>query len=445
MKKAFHILITMLIMGIALASCTKAPYLTLTGSRSLSFKDSGGSENISFTCNRAWTVSSSESWVKVSPANGEANESGIKVSISCDANTSYDARTATVTIRCEELSETISISQDTNYGLMSNPTTFNLTNEAQTINVEVKANVEYDVAIDDAAKDWISQVGTKALSSTKISFSIAKNETYDNREGKITIQEKGGSLSQVITVKQSQTDEIILSDNEYNIDGDEQDIEIEVSSNIQYSVEIDEAASAWLTHAETKALNKSTVVLHASQNDGAPRHGKVLIKHPDGSIEREAQVYQKTALVKFEDDNFKGYCVSNFDVDGDGEISMLEAINIKNIDFSRYRDLWITSLRGVEAFKSLETFAAFRYDILKITSADFSSNKALKELYLDSPLEKLDIPETGILKALYLVRTQFESLDLSKQASLEEIYVSGKNLKNLNIKSNSKLNVMCVH
>ena len=281
MKKAIYFIGLAFALLLAAASCQKAPFLTFNGQKSFTFKDTGGSETITFSCNRVWTAKSSESWVTVSPAQGDANEEGVRVTITCAANTTYDPRNATVTIMSEGLTETISVSQDTNYGLLSDPTTFNLTNAAQTIEVEVKANVEYSIAIDDACKDWISQAGTKALSSTKLSFNIAANEGYDDREGKITISQKGSSTSvqpQVITVKQSQTNGLFITTPEYALSNESHDLTIEVKANVSYEVtpEVD-----WIKYeaSSTKALSTTTFTLKVDKNETYDqRVGTVKVK-----------------------------------------------------------------------------------------------------------------------------------------------------------------------
>ena len=67
--------------------------------------------------------------------------------------------------------------------------------------MEVKANYEFDVTVSD---DWITKVATRGLTSTKLQFNIAKNKSYDNRAGSITIKQKGGTLTSTINVYQSQ-------------------------------------------------------------------------------------------------------------------------------------------------------------------------------------------------------------------------------------------------
>lgn len=300
MKRAFKIIGLALALLLAFSSCQKAPFLTFAGQKSFTFKDAGGSETITFSCNRAWTATTSESWLTVSPAKGDANEEGVRVTITCAANTTYDSRNATVTISSEGLTETISVSQDTNYGLMSEPTTFNLTNEAQNIEVEVKANVEYTITIDDACKDWISQVGTKALSSTKLTFSIAANESYDDREGKITISQKGSASSvqpQVIIVKQSQTNGLFITTPEYELSNEAHDLTIEVKANINYEVtsEVD-----WIKYeaSSTKALSATTFTLKVDKNETYDqRVGTVKVK--GGGLEGIITITQAESLGLF--------------------------------------------------------------------------------------------------------------------------------------------------
>ncbi len=191
--------IAFIVAVICLAACQKAPFLTMDGPRSYTFTDQGGSQSFSFSCNRDWTVSSSEPWLKISPLSGSASDGDITVTITCGANSSYDPRTCSVVIMSEGLSETISVSQDMNLGLIISPTSYELSNAAQTISVEVQSNIEYAVLIGDDAKDWISQVSTKGLVESIVSLSIAENDGY-MRTGRISF--KSGELIHSILIVQ---------------------------------------------------------------------------------------------------------------------------------------------------------------------------------------------------------------------------------------------------
>lgn len=271
-----------------LVSCVKAPELTLTGPSSIELSVDGSSGSITFTANRDWTVSCSDSWVTVSPSKGEASKEPVTVTVRCNANTTYDDRTATVTIRMEELSKTVTVRQPANLGVIVSTQSFVLTSEARTIDVDVQANVQYTV---ETSVDWIKQPGTKGLTSTKYSFSILENTTYDDREGRITIKaQSGGVPDQVITVKQAQKDAIIVKDTSFDMPYGGGEIEFKVEANVAFDVKTD---SDWIHYVSTKALSTSTVKLKIDENATfSARLGKVEVTQQGGSLKHTITVNQ---------------------------------------------------------------------------------------------------------------------------------------------------------
>lgn len=272
------------LIGVALlfSSCQKAPFVTVAGSRSYTFTREGGTQTFSFSCNRDWSLSSSESWIRVSPSSGAKSDNEVTVTIICSANTTYDPRNATITVRVEELTETISVTQETGLGLLVSPLTLDLTNAAQDIEIEVQKNVQYTVTIDEASKAWISQKGTKALSSEKVVFAIAANETYDNREGKITFKQTGGDLVQTVTVTQSQTNGLFITTPEYDLSNEAHTLSVGVKANVQFDVT---SQADWIKFIETKALTPSTIVLDIEANESYDnRTGTVVVKQINGDL-----------------------------------------------------------------------------------------------------------------------------------------------------------------
>ena len=75
--------------------------------------------------------------------------------------------------------------------------------------------------------------------------------------------------------------------------------------------------------------------------------------------------------VQFEDLDFKAYCISNFDTNGDGVVSQTEAATVTHIDVSRCN---ISSLRGVEFFINLLVLDCSDN---QLTDLDVSKNPAL--------------------------------------------------------------------
>jgi len=290
MKRALTIVLA-LAFAISFIACEKAPFLTMTGPRSYTFTRDGGSQSFAFSCNRDWSVSSTESWIKVSPASGKASDGDITLTITCSPNTTYDARSATITVSLADLSESLTVTQDTGIGLIVSPTTVELTNAAQDIEIEVQKNVQYSVAIDESGVDWIKQGGTKSLSTDKVTFHIAANTSYDDRESKIAFKQIDGTLTQMVTVRQSQTNGLFITTSEYVLSNEAQTLGVEVKANVEFEAT---SQTDWIKFVETKALSPSTIVLDIAANESYDnRTGTVLVRQTNGSLSGTITITQK--------------------------------------------------------------------------------------------------------------------------------------------------------
>ena len=185
-------------------SCTTpevTPELNVTTTE-LTFGNEGGTESLAFTTNMDWRAICLESWVKMK---GTGTSSETSLSVTVDANPDYDDRTATLTLIAENIRKTVTIKQSASYGLIVSQRNFTLDNKAQSIEIEVKHNVDFEISIDQSCRSWITQAATKALSTSTVKFDIAANGSEGDRSGKITITQKGGGLSCDITVKQGRS------------------------------------------------------------------------------------------------------------------------------------------------------------------------------------------------------------------------------------------------
>lgn len=182
----------------ALTGCQKEPALTITGPTSIELGVAGGSGSFTFTANRDWSVNTSDNWVRVSPSSGSASKDPITVTVSCDPNNTYDDRFCTVTVTMGSLTQGVQVSQPANQGIIAPNRTFDVSSDGGDITVEVQANVAYSVSTDAG---WIKMSATKALTSSKIKFSIEANPTFVERTGTITF--RGGDLNETVVVKQA--------------------------------------------------------------------------------------------------------------------------------------------------------------------------------------------------------------------------------------------------
>lgn len=188
-----HLFISLLTVLVLFFSCQKAPELTITSPTSIELSAEGGSASITFTANRDWTASCSESWIHISISSSTASKDPIMITVSGDANTTYDDRSATVTIRVEEVIKTVIINQPQNLGILVPTSIIEFTSpDAQVFEVDVQANVQYTISV---MGDWIEQVETKALVSNKLKFNAKENQSYDKRLALIVIKPENETVS----------------------------------------------------------------------------------------------------------------------------------------------------------------------------------------------------------------------------------------------------------
>ena len=290
MKKNLIIVVFFLAV-LFLISCDSSPSLFINGQKDYKFSNNGGVHYVTFACNRDWSIYSSEPWCKISPSSGSASERTITVTLSCDANLSYDPRSCFITIATEGVKDAITIEQEAAEGLIVTPTSFNLNSSRQTIEFEVQANVEYIVSIAPGCESWIRQTDAKALSSNKHAFVISENEQYDAREGSISVAQKNGSLISSVSIIQAQKDGLIVSSSEYIVSEESQAISVEIRANVNYDAIPD---VEWIKKVETKTLSTSEITLSIEANNSTfSRVGNIVIKQEEGNLSSLVTVIQQ--------------------------------------------------------------------------------------------------------------------------------------------------------
>ena len=144
-----------------------------------------------------------------------------------------------------------------------------------------------------------------------------------------------------------------------------------------------------------------------------------------------------SASIEIDDPVFKSYCLSNFDSDKDGKISLEEAAAVKTIDVDSEN---IKSLKGIEYFKNIsELFCSCN----QLTSLDVSKNTELVQLFCyENRLTSLDISKNTGLVRLICDENQLTSLDVSKNTELNELYCDSNQLTSLDVSKNTKLRLL---
>ncbi|MBO4536805.1 MAG: redoxin domain-containing protein, partial [Bacteroidales bacterium] len=244
---------------------------------------------VEVSTNVEFEVTSGSDWVKYVETKGLHAK---QIILSVAANETYNARETQVSVKQKNgsLSGTVTIRQDEKYGLMVTQSTYDLSSDAQTFEVEVRFNVNYDIVIPAACKDWLKLVSTKGLSEKTCTFSVGANQTFDPREGSITFKQKNGPLSGTVAVKQAQNDALFVDQTVFDVSGDGGTVTVDFSTNVNCVVETE---SNWIHVIETKGLQAHQAVLEIDANDSRePREGAVYVRQAGGKIGQNIRIRQ---------------------------------------------------------------------------------------------------------------------------------------------------------
>lgn len=134
------------------------------------------------------------------------------------------------------------------------------------------------------------------------------------------------------------------------------------------------------------------------------------------------------------DKNFKEYLLAKFDKDGDGKISIGEALDVKHINCF---NLNISSLEGLEHFKNLETLVCSGN---KLSSIDISMNVEIGDLECKSnQLTDLDISKNTKLSYLDCSENQLTRLNVSNNPDLSWLICNDNSITDLDVSQNPEL------
>ena len=447
--------IVALLIGIAacVMVCSCEPETTLMVSESvLNFERQGGKASVTMVANKVWEVSSSQSWCKVSPTLGDGtNDSNFTLSIICDKNDTFDARTCQITIKCAERATTISINQKENLGIGVPKRDFEVTYEAQTISIEVQSNVDYSVV---TSQGWLKITKTKGLTPSTITVAVNENDG-NSRVGKITIQALGQTVVDV-SIKQQATPHIVVFEDDIferycldrfdkNKDGiityaeakevDEINLDNSYSSNKIKSLAGIEKFTNIVSLVCTSNLLSS---LDLTSNT------KLVALDCTGNQLSSLDLRECTSLVSLFCD---GNQLTTLNVDGLTELyylrcsyNQLTSLDLKgcSMNFLYCNDNQLTSLDLKEC-----SISDLRCDNNQLTSLDLKGCTIYNNLYCsNNQLTGLDLSSTTINKTLDCCNNQLTSLDLSEHY-ITTVNCSDNQLTSLGLKECYITNLYC--
>lgn len=267
---------------------------------SVVFSDEEGSKTVSFTSTADWTAevinSRADTWCTVKPQRGVAGDAAI--TINTTVNETPDDRYASIVIKAGAISKTITVSQKQRNALTATTSKFEVGPDGGEVSVEVKSNIEFEYEIEEAGKEWVKYVGTRAMKTYTLVFRVEENDDVKKREARIKI--RSGQLEENITIYQAgAVPSIVLSQDEYVVSSEFETISVDVSSNVDVKVEIP-ADIDWITNNVTRATSTNTYRFDISANEEYdPRSAELKFTNKENNLSEVVKVVQaqKDAIV----------------------------------------------------------------------------------------------------------------------------------------------------
>ncbi|MBO7331496.1 MAG: BACON domain-containing protein, partial [Alistipes sp.] len=350
----------------------------------LNFDEHSDVQTISFHSTMDWTAElindRADGWCSISATSGTAGSRDIDVNVT--ENTSTDDRTASVIIKSGAISKTVRISQKQRDALTVTTSTFEVESTKGKIYIEVKANIDFEYTINGSAAEWITPIQTRALKTTKLGFNIAENKTMQRREGTITIH--SGEFSETVTVYQKDGgDAILLSQKEYVVSNEGEEISIDVTSSVDVELEMPDVD--WITRNTSRAVSTNTYYFTIAENPtNYQRESYITFKNAEKKLSERVKIVQvqHDAIIIGK---------AHYEVDKNGEelkIDIQTNADV-NISISDNATNWITHIQS----RALPTKSIY-FEILPYH--DYGSRTATITFSSETTSQSVSITQSGI-------------------------------------------------
>ena len=229
--------------------------------------------------NTSWSITTSESWLSVSPTKGQNNED-IKVVATTYRDSSRD-RQAIITITADKnssLKRTIAITQkaaifNTEFKLSETSLSFGSAGGSQTFVID--SNIKWTVSAD---KDWFRVTPPSGEGKGSINVQVDRNTSTTSREGTVTVKAENGAVAQVKITQQGSSGSVKVTPGtlDFGDKSDTRQIVITASDNWEISTNVD-----WISFRPQTSGGKGTYTISvttATNTATTPRNATITIK-----------------------------------------------------------------------------------------------------------------------------------------------------------------------
>lgn len=210
------------------------------------------------------------------------------------ANESLQKREGKIVISSGELSETVTVYQDGEQpGIILTQNKYTVGSEGGSVTVELRSNVPFDMRMLDNAS-WLTEVGTRSVSTYTRRFEVAPNEDYDYRSARIAFFNEELGLADTVTITQVQKNAILVAQKEYTVDALGGTLDFSINTNVDFQVSI---SAEWIRQApSTRGLAERGLAevplsfIISANPDPEPR--EAVISFTAGELSQSVKVIQ---------------------------------------------------------------------------------------------------------------------------------------------------------
>ena len=236
-----------------------------------------------------------------------------------------------------------------------------------------------------------------------------------------------------------------LSADSFQVPSSGAKLNVSVQSNSAWTIS---GAPQWLELSASKGSGDAEIEIIVHENENTVSRRTVLTVKA-GELEREISIEQlpaeqKYTYIEFADASVESYCLADYDVNGDGRISLeLEAGGVRSIRLNNASGS--IDLSDLKHFPNLEELSV---EGGSISDIDLSGNGRLRVLELLDNYNGtgIDLSYTPDLTNIFIRHSQLESIDVSMLTHLEDLRVLYASLSELDLSGNPELKVLfCQH
>ncbi len=237
----------------------------------------GGTLSVEVQSNIDYEVSIPEefrSWISQVPDSRAVETRTYRFAI--EGNEETESRRGYIVFAAAAMKDTVYVYQAQKDRLLLEQDSYDVPAEGETVTVELKTNVDYEVVMPEGA-DWLSRVETRALRTDRLTFTVAANEESESRSAKVVIKDVNNRLDDTLYIRQFGEAVLLIDKTSIDVSADGGTVSVEVRSNVDYEVTI---SQYWIWRVlETRAMTTKVFNFEVWENIGyEPRTGYIVFK-----------------------------------------------------------------------------------------------------------------------------------------------------------------------